>query len=248
MKKIAFIPARYGSTRFPGKPLALIDGIPLVVRVYRQAQAVAELDQIFVATDDERIACALEPYGADVILTQRPASTGTDRLAEAAELAGVSSDDLVVNIQGDQPMVHPQSIRAVIAPFCATAEPDFVMSTLVYAITDAAEIHSPKDVKTTFDANGNALYFSRAAIPFGRDNDDHIYYKHLGVYAYRKRFVDEFCRLPVGELEQLEKLEQLRVIENGLRVRVVVTPHDSPEVDFPDDIQRLEARFAHLLQ
>lgn len=247
MKKVAFIPARYGSTRFPGKPLALIAGVPLVVRVYRQAQAVAELDQIFVATDDERIARALEPYGADVILTQRPALTGTDRLAEAAELAGVSSDDLVVNIQGDQPIVHPESIRAVIAPFSAAAEPDFVMSTLVYAITDPAEISSPKDVKTTFDANGNALYFSRAAIPFGRDKGDHTYYKHLGVYAYTKRFVDAFCRLPVGELEQLEKLEQLRVIESGLRVRVVITPHDSPEVDFPDDIQRLEAHFAPFL-
>jgi 3-deoxy-manno-octulosonate cytidylyltransferase (CMP-KDO synthetase) len=247
VKKIAFIPARYGSTRFPGKPLAPIAGVPLVLRVYRQALALPELDQVYVATDDERIAEALDAYHAKVVLTRQPALTGTDRLAEAAALVGVEEGDLIVNIQGDQPMVHPESIRSVIAPFESSQEErDFVMSTLVYPISNPAEIHSTKDVKTVFDSKGYALFFSRAPIPFGRDESQHTYYKHLGVYAYTKQFVDHFSSLPMGELEQLEKLEQLRVLENGLKIKVEITPHDSPEVDFPEDIILLEKNHPHL--
>lgn len=244
MKKVAFIPARYGSTRFPGKPLALIAGLPLVVRVYQQVRAVAGLDEVYVATDDERIAHALKAYQADVVLTRRHASTGTDRLAEAAEIAGLTSDDLVINVQGDQPLVHPDSVAAVMQPFLTTPNPEFVMSTLAYAITDPDEINNPRDVKLTFDVHNNALYFSRAAIPCGRDSIEHTYYKHLGIYAYRKEFVDAFCRLAPGPLEDLEKLEQLRVLENSLKIRVVVTHYDSPEVDYPNDILRLEEKLA----
>jgi 3-deoxy-manno-octulosonate cytidylyltransferase (CMP-KDO synthetase) len=177
-----------------------------------------------------------------VILTTKPAHTGTDRLAEAAEQAGLSSDDLIINVQGDQPLVHPRSIEDVMRPFLEDYDGSFSMSTLAYAITDPREIHDPKDVKMTFDACGNALYFSRAAIPFGRDHWQHPVYKHLGVYAYTKDFVDHFNQLKPGVLEEVEKLEQLRVLENGKRIRVVVTAHDSLEVDLPEDIVRIEKR------
>lgn len=241
MKKIAFIPARYGSTRFPAKPLALIADKPLIVHVYERVAAAKGLDGVYVATDDERIAEAVAHLGAPVILTKLPANTGTDRLAEAAAHAGLSGDDLVINVQGDQPLVHPQSVEDVMRPFLDDYDGSFAMSTLAYAITDPREIHDPKDVKMTFDANGNALYFSRAAIPFGRDHWQHPVYKHLGVYAYTKAFVDSFNQFKPGVLEEVEKLEQLRVLENGQRIRVVVTAHDSLEVDLPEDIFRIES-------
>jgi 3-deoxy-manno-octulosonate cytidylyltransferase (CMP-KDO synthetase) len=196
---------------------------------------------VYVATDDQRIADAVAELGAPVILTQRPAHTGTDRLAEAVQQLGLADDDLVVNVQGDQPLVHPDSIEAVMRPFQETSEASFVMSSLAYQIHDLREIHDPKDVKVTFNAQGNALYFSRAAIPFGRDAWHHPVYKHLGVYAYRKAFVDRFHELPVGTLEEIEKLEQLRVLEQGLSIRMVVTEYDSLEVDLPEDISRIEA-------
>lgn len=244
MKKIAFIPARYGSSRFPAKPLALIAGKPLIVHVYERVAAAQGLDAVYVATDDERIADAVAHLGAPVVLTVKPAHTGTDRLAEAAAQVGLSSDDLIINVQGDQPLVHPQSIEDVMRPFLDGYDGSFAMSTLAYAITDPREIHDPKDVKMTFDAQGNALYFSRAAIPFGRDHWQHPVYKHLGVYAYTKAFVDNFNCLKPGVLEEIEKLEQLRVLENGQRIRVAVTKHDSLEVDLPEDVGRIEAVLA----
>ncbi len=173
MKKIAFIPARYGSTRFPAKPLALIAGKPLIVHVYERVAAAKGLDGVYVATDDERIAEAVAHLGAPVILTKLPAHTGTDRLAEAAAQVGLSATDLIINVQGDQPLVHPQSVEDVMRPFMENYDGSFAMSTLAYAITDPREIHDPKDVKMTFDEQGNALYFSRAAIPFGRDHWQH---------------------------------------------------------------------------
>jgi 3-deoxy-manno-octulosonate cytidylyltransferase (CMP-KDO synthetase) len=239
MKTIALIPARYGSTRFPAKPLALIAGKPLIVHVYERVLAASGLDGVYVATDDQRIADAVAHLGAPVILTQRTALTGTDRLAEAAELLGLANEDVVVNVQGDQPLIHPLSIEDVLRPFHAETSEDFAMSTLAYRITDVREIHDPKDVKVTCDARGRALYFSRAAIPFGRDAWQHPVYKHLGVYAYRKSFLDHFHELQPGHLEEVEKLEQLRVLENGLSVQVVITEHDSPEVDEPEDIVRI---------
>lgn len=244
MKTVAFIPARYGSTRFPAKPLAKIAGKPLIVHVYERVAAARGLDAVYVATDDERIAQAVAHLGAPVILTEKPAHTGTDRLAEAAAKAGLTAQDIIVNVQGDQPLVHPASVEDVLRPFREGYDGSFAMSTLAYAITDPREIHDPKDVKLTFDARGNALYFSRAPIPYGRDHWQHTLYKHLGVYAYTKDFVDHFNTLTPGVLEEAEKLEQLRVLENGKPIRVVVTAHDSPEVDEPEDIARIEACLA----
>lgn len=244
MKKVAFIPARYGSTRFPAKPLALIAGKPLIVHVYERVAMAKGLDGVYIATDDERIAEAVAHLGAPVILTVKPAHTGTDRLAEAVAQVGLSSDDLIINVQGDQPLVHPHSVEDVIRPFNENYDGSFAMSTLAYAITDLREIHDPKDVKMTFDAKGNAMYFSRAAIPFGRDSWQHTVYKHLGVYAYTKAFVDGFNQLKPGLLEEVEKLEQLRALENGEKIRVVVTKHDSLEVDLPSDIACIESALA----
>lgn len=241
MNKVAFIPARYGSTRFPAKPLALIAGKPLIVHVYERVRAAQGLDAVYVATDDARIADAVSHLGAPVILTRLPAHTGTDRLAEAAAQVGLADDDLIINVQGDQPLVHPHSVEDVMRPFLQDYDGSFQMSTLAYAITDPREIHDPKDVKVTFNQQGNALYFSRAAIPFGRDSWEHTIYKHLGVYAYTKVFVEHFNRLTPGVLEDVEKLEQLRVLENGQKIRIIVTQYDSLEVDLPEDIARIEA-------
>jgi 3-deoxy-manno-octulosonate cytidylyltransferase (CMP-KDO synthetase) len=164
-------------------------------------------------------------------------------VAEAAERLGLDSKDVVVNIQGDQPLVDPRCFDAVVKPFYD--DPAVKMSTLAFAIVDKREITDPKDVKVTFDNNGDALYFSRATIPHGRDGSNgYATYKHLGVYAYTQEFLECFRALSPGRLEEIEKLEQLRAMEHGHRIRVVVTPYDSPEVDLPVDIQRIEEKMA----
>lgn len=239
MKKVAFIPARYESSRLPGKPLRLIQGKPMVQWVYENVAKARGLDAIYVATDDERIAQAVHAFGGDVVMTPAEAASGTDRIAHAAQGVGLAEQDLILNIQGDQPLIHPHSIELVMQPF-AQAHRDFGMATLSFKIVDEAEITSPKDVKLVTDVYGYALYFSRATIPHGRDYWDHDSYKHLGVYAYTKNFVDTFNRLPQGRLENIEKLEQLRALEYGHRILVIQSPYDSPEVDVPGDIERME--------
>lgn len=239
MKIVAFIPSRYGSTRFLGKPLATIAGKSMIRRVYENVNNAEGVTDVVVATDDRRIADAVIAFGGKVAMTGIENRSGTDRTAEAAEQMGLAPDDIVVNVQGDQPLLDPRCIDALIAPFSAL--PDLDMSTLAFRIIDNREITDPKDVKVTFDHQGYALYFSRSPIPFSRDAstgfDTH---KHLGFYAYRKRFLDTFSRLPEGKLEAIEKLEQLRALEYGYRILVVVTPYDSPEVDLPEDIPRIE--------
>jgi 3-deoxy-manno-octulosonate cytidylyltransferase (CMP-KDO synthetase) len=245
MKIVVIIPSRYGSTRFEGKPLAMISGKPMIQCVYERAARAEMVDAVVVATDDMRIFSAVTGFGGKAIMTSAENRSGTDRVGEAAEKMNLSADDIVVNIQGDQPRIHPSSIREVAAPLMEN--PDVQISTLAFKIVNPEEITNPKDVKVTFDALGNALYFSRAAIPFGRDASTVFdTYKHLGVYAYTRRFLDIFRSLADGRLENIEKLEQLRAMEYGHRIRVVVTDHDSPEVDIPEDIKRiqnLEQRF-----
>jgi 3-deoxy-manno-octulosonate cytidylyltransferase (CMP-KDO synthetase) len=239
MKIVVIIPSRYGSTRFAGKPLAMISGKPMIQCVYERAAGAGNVDQVVVATDDERILSAVTGFGGKAILTGAENRSGTDRVAEAAEKLNLAADDIVVNIQGDQPRIHPSCIREVAAPLIE--HPDIQMSTLAFKIINSEEITHPKDVKVTFDVLGNALYFSRSAIPFGRDASTVFdTYKHLGIYAYTRRFLDIFRSLPDGRLENIEKLEQLRAMEYGHRIRVVVTEHDSPEVDVPEDIRRIQ--------
>ncbi|GAB6908886.1 3-deoxy-manno-octulosonate cytidylyltransferase [Desulfosarcina cetonica] len=243
MRVVVIIPSRYGSTRFDGKPLARIYGRPMIQWVYQRALQANCVEAVHVATDDERIRVAVKAFGGNVIMTSSACRSGTDRVAEAAEHLGLGLQDVVINIQGDQPLVDSRSFDALVKPFAEDAA--VKMSTLAFAIVDEREITDPKDVKVTFDNNGDALYFSRATIPYARDGGTgHAIYKHLGVYAYTREFLECFRQLPPGRLEEIEKLEQLRAMEHGHRIRVVVTPYDSPEVDLPVDIRRIEEKMA----
>ena len=200
----AIIPARYQSSRFEGKPLALIDGKPMIQHVVERAQASGLVTQVAVATDDERIAQVVQGFGGRAVITKPQHKSGTDRLAEAAGLLGLKGEDLIVNIQGDQPLFAPEVVAEVAQPMLA--EPDLPMATLMYKITRPEEITNPNHVKTVFDRDGRALYFSRAGIPFCRDGggSEASYYRHLGFYAYRKNFLDTFVALPMGQWERLE--------------------------------------------
>ena len=239
MKIVAIIPSRYGSTRFEGKPLARIFGKPMIQCVYERAVSAEMVDEVVVATDDTRIFSAVTGFGGKAIMTAAENRSGTDRVAEAAEKLNLSEKDIVVNIQGDQPLIHPSCIQEVAAPLIENT--DIQMSTLAFKIINPEEISNPKDVKVIFDVMGNALYFSRSAIPYGRDSYTVFNtYKHLGIYAYSRYFLDVFRNLPDGRLENIEKLEQLRALEYGYRIRVVVTDHDSPEVDIPEDINKIQ--------
>lgn len=243
MKIAVIIPSRFGSTRFKGKPLALIAGKTMIQRVYDLAGQASVVTDVCVASDDERILDAVARFGGSALMTSTLNQTGTDRVAEAAEKMGLEPDDIIVNIQGDQPMVDPRCIDEVVHPFFSDA--DLGMSTLAYAITREDEIRNPKDVKVVFDTNGFALYFSRSTIPYDRDGDMPFdTYKHLGIYAYTHQFLKKFKSLPEGKLERIEKLEQLRVLEHGYKIKVVTTEFDSPEVDLLEDIARIEALIA----
>lgn len=240
MKVVVIIPSRYGSTRFEAKPLADICGKSMIQRVYERAAAASSATGAAVATDDARIAEAVEAFGGRAVMTSDKCRSGTDRVFEAAKALGLSGNDIVVNVQGDQPVFEPACIDEVAAPLLEDSLTG--MSTLAFAIVNEREITDPKDVKVVFDKDGWALYFSRATIPHDRDGDmDFRTYKHLGVYAYTVDFLEEFSSLPETALEKIEKLEQLRALEHGLRIKVVVTEHDSPEVDLPEDIARIEA-------
>ena len=243
MQVVVIIPSRYGSSRFDGKPLASICGKPMIQWVYQRALDAACVDAVHVATDDERIRDVVGGFGGNVVMTAADCRSGTDRVAEAAERLGLAMSDIVINIQGDQPLVDPRSFDALVNAFYG--DPVVKMGTLAFAIQEEREITDPKDVKVTFDQCGDALYFSRATIPHGRDQlSGYDVYKHLGVYAYTREFLECFRSLTPGRLEEIEKLEQLRAMEHGHRIRVVVTPYDSPEVDLPIDIKRIEKKMA----
>ncbi len=242
MKTVAVIPSRYGSTRFEGKPLALISGKPMIQRVYESAALAPDIADVIVATDDSRIADVVKGFQGKVMMTSAENRSGTDRVAEVAEKMGLAPDDIVVNVQGDQPLLNPRCIEEVTAPL-RQGMPDIgcEMTTLAFRIVNEREITDPKDVKVTFDTRGFALYFSRSRIPYARDPGTRFdTYKHLGVYAYTRRFLEIFRKLPRGKLEEIEQLEQLRVLEYGHKIKVVVTVYDSPEVDIPEDIARIE--------
>lgn len=243
MNVTLLIPARYASSRFPGKPLALINGKPMIQHVYERASLAKGLTNIYVATDDERIKAVVEGFGGKVVMTSPDAASGTDRINEAITLLGLKDDDLVINLQGDQPLINPTSIEQVINLF-ANHPGEFEMATLGFEIVNKAELDDPMHVKMVFDNNHYALYFSRARIPFGRDSQDYPVYKHIGLYAYTRKFVQNFAALPLGRLEDLEKLEQLRALEHGHRIKIAISAFDSTEVDVPDDIRKCEQLLA----
>ncbi|MBW2311273.1 MAG: 3-deoxy-manno-octulosonate cytidylyltransferase [Deltaproteobacteria bacterium] len=243
MKKVAFIPARYQSTRFEGKPLALIAGRPMIQHVYERATKSQALDEVYVATDDQGIFDCVVGFGGKAIMTDEHHQSGTDRIAEAADTLKLADHDIVVNIQGDQPIFQPTIITELIAPLIE--DPNLPMSTLMHRIKDDRELHDTNHIKVVVDNKGYALYFSRLTIPFYRDRQSRVtHFKHLGIYAYRKHFLVTFTKLGYGLLEEAEKLEQLRALEHGFKIRVVETPFDSTEVDTPDDIQVIEEKLA----
>ncbi|MCP4341565.1 MAG: 3-deoxy-manno-octulosonate cytidylyltransferase [Desulfobulbaceae bacterium] len=238
---IAIIPARYESNRFKGKPLAKIAGKTMIQHVVDRAKAVKMLSRVVVATDDQRIARCVEDFGGEYVMTRNDHVSGSDRLAEAAEILQISEHDVVVNIQGDQPLFPAEVVEQVTQPLLDDLT--LPMSTLIYKIVRPEEIDDPNHVKTVFDKDNYALYFSRSPIPFQRNPDEKVrptYYKHLGFYAYRKGFLLSFVGLPEGEWERFEKLEQLRALEYGYKIKVTVTQYDSIEVDTPEDLLRVE--------
>lgn len=239
MKIVAIIPSRYASTRLEGKPLMPILGKPMIQWVYEKAKQADILTEVVVATDDDRIYGCVEGFGGRVVMTAAIHRSGSDRAAEAAEALGLRDEDIVINIQGDQPAFDQRCLSEVVSPLMDN--PELVMTTLVHKIADPAEIEDPNHVKCVFDKEKFALYFSRSSIPFDRDGSASFdFFKHLGIYAFRKHFLDRFTSLPQGGLEAVEKLEQLRALEHGYRIKVVETQYDSKEVDTPEDIEKVE--------
>jgi len=235
---VCIIPSRYESTRFPGKPLADLAGKPMIQHVYERVLKAGSVSFAAVATDDERIFAAVRAFGGRAVMTSPRHRSGTDRIAEAVETMGLRDDDIVVNVQGDQPLFEPSQVDEVVGPLLQDVS--IPMSTLIYRIVRDEEIAHPNAVKTVFDRNHFALYFSRATIPFVRDAARKAeYFKHHGIYAYRRHFLRTFTSLPEGILERLEALEQLRALENGYPIKVVVTSHDSVEVDTPVELERV---------
>jgi 3-deoxy-manno-octulosonate cytidylyltransferase (CMP-KDO synthetase) len=235
-RSIVVIPARYGSSRLPGKPLARIAGRTMIEHVYRRAAASRSVSAVLVATDDRRVAEAVEAFGGEVRMTRASHRSGTERLAEVAESL---TCDLVVNVQGDEPLMDPRMIDQAIAPLAADAT--LQMGTLRRAIADPAELASPHVVKVVVDCRDRALYFSRAAIPGRRDGSATLAgaFKHVGLYVYRREFLLRFAGLPATPLEQAELLEQLRALEHGYPVVAVETSFDSIGVDTPEDLERV---------
>jgi 3-deoxy-manno-octulosonate cytidylyltransferase (CMP-KDO synthetase) len=235
MDTVIIIPARFESTRFPGKPLALIGGQPMIGRVILRAKRIPGISQVVVATDDLRIAETAIAFKAEVVMTRADHRSGTDRAAEAAVQLRLPPGTLVVNCQGDQPFLPVEAVTDLIARH--QAHPEWPMSTLIYRFSNPEEIPDPKHVKTVFNHSGQALYFSRSPIPCYRDpEEDPVYYKHLGIYAYTRSFLQVFALLPTGVLEAAEKLEQLRALESGYPIQVIESAQDSFEVDTPADL------------
>lgn len=234
MKIYGLIPARYSSTRFPGKPLASIAGKPMIQHVVEGSRESGILAEVIVATDDKRIKKKVESFGGKAVMTSPNHTSGTDRIAEAA--AGLDCD-LVVNIQGDEPLIKGEMIKQAVQPFHQKEE--LPMSTLKRRITRKSEIEDPNTVKVVCNCEGDALYFSRSPIP-GNLNQEAEYYKHIGLYVYRRDFLLNFARLAPTPLENFESLEQLRALENGYQIRVVETEYKTVGVDKPEDIDRVE--------
>ena len=235
---VCIIPSRYESSRFPGKPLADLCGKPMIQHVYERVAQAKAVPYVAVATDDQRIFDAVKNFGGNAVMTAATHRSGTDRISEAIKALNLAPDAIVVNIQGDQPIFEPVQVDEVIEPLMA--DPAVVMSTLIYKIILDEEITHPHAVKVVLDHENNALYFSRATIPYVRDKKLKAdYYKHHGIYAYRRDFLDTFTRLPEGKLEKLEALEQLRALEYGYKIKCVVTLHDSVEVDNQQELGRV---------
>ncbi len=239
VKKVAIIPARYGSSRLPGKPLLDIHGQPMICHVYRRTASISFMDSVAVATDDERIAECIRAMGGDVFLTDPEHESGTDRIAQVAREMGLSPDTIVVNIQGDQPLISPEPVLQMVELLEQNRELD--MATAACPM-HPDEVDDPNRVKVVLDSSYRALYFSRSRIPFDRDGSAPSgpgYLRHIGIYAYSNRFLQKFVDLPASWLENMEKLEQLRALENGFNIGVAVVDQAPLDVDTEADLEKV---------
>jgi 3-deoxy-manno-octulosonate cytidylyltransferase (CMP-KDO synthetase) len=236
MNIIGIIPARYASTRFPGKPLIDIAGKSMIQRVYEQCMKAESLSEVIVATDDERIAEHVRGFGGKVMMTSADHQSGTDRCAEVV-LKYEGLCDAVINIQGDEPFINPEQIDSLATAF---NELHTQIATLIKPLKDEADIKNPNVVKVVMDKHHEAIYFSRSAIPYRRSPDATIVYnKHIGIYGYRKEVLHEITQLPMGLLEQAENLEQLRWIENGYKISLKETDQENIAIDTPEDLKKV---------
>ncbi len=234
---LGIIPARFGSTRFPGKPLVMIHGKSMIQRVYEQSRKSNYLQKVIVATDDQRIADHVISFGGEVILTSASHQSGTDRCAEVIQQTN-EQFDAVINIQGDEPFIDPEQIDAIAL---ALINETYPLATLVKVIESEEEIHNPNVVKAVLDNKGKAIYFSRLPIPYNRDKQNSTtYYKHIGIYGYTRKALLEITKLPQGKLELAESLEQLRWIEAGYSIITRVTQVPSVSIDTPEDLALVE--------
>ncbi len=235
-KCFGIIPARYGSSRFPGKPLAEIQGKPMFWHVYSQACKCPEMTRVVVATDDNRILTAAENLNVPALMTQKDHPSGTDRILEAARALNLPGNAVIVNIQGDEPLLDPAILTEILLPFI---EDDIQVTTPVREISPF-EAKNPDLVKAVFSESRRALYFSRSIIPFDRNNQTNRYYGHIGLYAFRMNVLKKFVELSPSSLETTEKLEQLRLLENDIPINIILTSYTSISVDRPEDINRVE--------
>ncbi len=236
MRKIGIIPARYGSTRFPGKPLVKIFEKPMIQHVYERASE-SRLDLVFVATDNEDIYNCVQQFGGNVVMTSAEHPSGTDRCGEAAQLIGAENSDIIINIQGDEPFIQSEQIDNLIDLFDHS---EVEIATLVKPIDSLDDANNPNKVKVVFSSDYKALYFSRSPIPYPRENVAASFYKHLGIYAYRYSVLQQLIKLPVSSLEKIEKLEQLRWLESHFSIYVSITHHESVAIDTPEDLLNIE--------
>ena len=238
MKRVVVIPARFASTRLPGKPLAEIAGKPLIQWVYERANTSTLKDEVLIATDDVRIRDAALSFGASVVMTSPDCASGTDRVYEA--IKGRDAD-IVINLQGDEPLIRGDMIDAL---FSALEGESLDMATLCVPLSEKGELESPHIVKVVIDQKGFALYFSRSPIPFAQKRTNAAIYKHVGIYGFSRFFLERFVSLPRGRLEETESLEQLRALEAGYKIKVLLVDYDGISVDTPEDLERAKLRLS----
>jgi len=227
--------------RLPGKPLVPLAGKPMVQRVWERVRRASNISRVIVATDDERIRLAVAAFGGETVITRREHRSGTERIAEVAAGAALAGEEIFVNVQGDEPLIEPAAVDAAVEAI--VSDPDVSIATIAVPIARPADIMDPNVVKVVLDFDDNALYFSRAPIPWVRDRNAPVHarhLKHLGLYAFRRSALLDIPTMPVGDLERVEQLEQLRWMENGYKIRVAETSFDSVSVDVPEDISRVE--------
>ncbi|WP_448825390.1 3-deoxy-manno-octulosonate cytidylyltransferase [Capnocytophaga ochracea] len=240
MKLIAMIPARYGATRFPAKLMQDLCGKPVIVHTYERVADTRLFDEVYVVTDDDRIEKVIREVGGKVIRSKKEHNSGSDRLAEASRDLDV---DIIVNVQGDEPFTDKENLQKVIDIFVKDLTKSIAVASLMERITDPDDIANPNNVKVVVNKFGEALYFSRNVIPFPRDPNTKVsYYKHIGIYAYRKEALQQFTELPPSLLEETEKLEQLRYLENGFKIRLALTDIPTIGIDTPEDLERARKR------